>query len=217
MKRFRGNHIPRVNQRVNQTLNQTIAVAAGSKKVLLLSVFFFLTGISTGVFLELTMIEGEKSSIAGYLKDYLYMNTGSMEYPNPFLSSLCSNLLLFLILFLAGLSVLGFPVALAVLTYKGMALGFCTGLIAETLKNKGLLVILTSLAPQNLILIPAFILAAAAAVNYGLISLQKKRNTAKRNPKMLSGSYLRAELLLAGAVACACALEAILYPVVLSP
>lgn len=217
MKRFRGNHIPRVNQRVNQTLNQTIAIAAGSKKVLLLSVFFFLTGISTGVFLELTMIEGEKSSIAGYLKDYLYMNTGSMEYPNPFLSSLCSNLLLFLILFLAGLSVLGFPVALAVLTYKGMALGFCTGLIAETLKNKGLLVILTSLAPQNLVLIPAFILAAAAAVNYGLISLQKKRNTAKRNPKTLSGSYLRAELLLAGAVACACALEAILYPVVLSP
>lgn len=209
MKKFRSNQM--------QTLNQTIAIAAGNKKILLLSVFFFLTGISTGTFLELTMIEGEKSSIARYLQDYLYMNTGSMEYPNPFLSSLSSNLLLLAILFLAGLSVLGFPVALAVLTYKGMALGFCTGLIAETLKEKGFFVILTSLVPQNLILIPAFILAATAAVNYGLLSFQKKHAAAKRNPKALSSSYLRASLLLAGAIVIACALEAILYPVVLLP
>lgn len=209
MKKFRSNQM--------QTLNQTIAIAAGNKKILLLSVFFFLTGISTGTFLELTMIEGEKSSIARYLQDYLYMNTGSMEYPNPFLSSLSSNLLLLAILFLAGLSVLGFPVALAVLTYKGMALGFCTGLIAETLKEKGFFVILTSLVPQNLILIPAFILAATAAVNYGLLSFQKKHTAAKRNSKALSSSYLRASLLLAGAIVIACALEAILYPVVLLP
>lgn len=209
MKKFRSNQM--------QMLNQTIAIAAGSKKILLLSVFFFLTGISTGIFLELTMIEEEKIGIAGYLQDYLYMNTRSMEYPNPFLSSLSSNLLLLVILFLAGLSVLGFPVALAVLTYKGMALGFCTGLIAETLKDKGIFVILTSLIPQNLILIPAFILAAAAAVNYGLLSLQKKHTAAKRNPKTLSSSYLRASLLLAGVIVIACALEAILYPVVLLP
>ena len=135
-------------------LSQSISLAAGSRKTLLLSVFFFLTGISTGIFLELTMGAGEKSNIAGYLQQYLYMDQGAMEYPNPFFSSLSNNLFLLLIIFLSGLSALGFPVALAALTYKGMALGFCTGLIAETLKDQGLLVILTSLVPQNLFLLP---------------------------------------------------------------
>lgn len=197
-------------------LSQSISLAAGSRKTLLLSVFFFLTGISTGIFLELTMGAGEKSNIAGYLQQYLYMDQGAMEYPNPFFSSLSNNLFLLLIIFLSGLSALGFPVALAALTYKGMALGFCTGLIAETLKDQGLLVILTSLVPQNLFLLPAFILASTAAVNYALLSLAKKR-AAKRNLREFSGSYLCVTLLLAAVIALGCGLEAILYPVVLSP
>ncbi len=208
MKRIRNNRM--------HTLNQAVSLAAGSKKTLLLSLFFFLTGISTGIFLELTMQAGEKSSIAGYLQQYLFMDTSSIEYPNPFFSSLSSNLLLLLIIFLSGLSALGFPAALAALTYKGMALGFCTGLIAETLKNKGLFVILTSLVPQNLLLLPAFILAVCAAVNYALLSLRRNR-AAKRNLKETSGSYLFLTLLLAAVIALACGLEAILYPVVLSP
>ncbi|MBC6681260.1 stage II sporulation protein M [Zhenpiania hominis] len=208
MKRFQRNQM--------HMLSQSISLAAGSGKTLLLSVFFFLTGISTGIFLELTMGAGEKSNIAGYLQQYLYMDQGAMEYPNPFFSSLSNNLFLLLIIFLSGLSALGFPVALAALTYKGMALGFCTGLIAETLKDQGLLVILTSLVPQNLFLLPAFILASAAAVNYALLSLAKKR-AAKRNLREFSGSYLCVTLLLAAVIALGCGLEAILYPVVLSP
>lgn len=208
MKRFQRNNM--------NTLSQAVSLAAGSRKTLLVSVFFFLTGISTGIFLELTMNAGEKSSIAGYLQQYLSMDTSSMEYPNPFFSSLSSNLLLLLIIFFSGLSALGFPAALAALTYKGMALGFCTGLIAETLKDKGLLVILTSLVPQNLLLLPAFVLACTAAVNYALLTLRKTR-AAKRNLREFSGSYLCVSFLLAILIALGCGLEAILYPVVLSP
>ncbi|MCQ4635383.1 stage II sporulation protein M [Anaerovorax odorimutans] len=207
MKKFLRNH--------SYTLSQVAAVAFASKKVFLISVFFFLTGISTGIFLELTMAADEKSSLAGYLQQYLYMDSGSVDYPNPFLSSLTSNLLLLLIIFLAGLSALGFPAALAALTYKGMALGFCTGLIVETLKDKGILVILTSLVPQNLILIPVFILASAAAVNYGLFSLRSRRMPTKKNLKDVSGSYILLMLFLCLAIGLACGLEAILYPIVL--
>lgn len=66
MKRFQRNQM--------HMLSQSISLAAGSRKTLLLSVFFFLTGISTGIFLELTMGAGEKSNIAGYLQQYLYMD-----------------------------------------------------------------------------------------------------------------------------------------------
>ncbi len=197
------------------SLGQAGASAIGSKKIIFISMFFFLTGISTGIFLELTMSAAEKNNLSGYLQQYLYVDTSSMDYPNPFFSSLASNLLLLLIIFLAGLSALGFPIALAALTYKGMALGFCTGLIAETLKNKGILVILTSLLPQNLILIPAFVLASAAAVNYAVAALRSARQPLKKNLNTHSGSYLFVILLFALAIGLACGLEAILYPVVL--
>lgn len=197
--------------------SQIGSMALYSKKTLCLSAFFFFTGISTGIFLELTMGTADKGSLSGYLQQYLFMDTGAVEYPNPFLSSLTSNLLLLLIMFLGGLSVFGFPAALAALAYKGTALGFCTGLIAETLKNKGILVILTSLLPQNLLLIPAFILGSAAALNYSFLSMGKRRMAAKRNLRELSGSYVLTMVVFAVIMALACGLEAILYPVVLLP
>lgn len=199
------------------TLNQAASAAAGNRKTLFLSMFFFLTGISTGIFLELTMSPEEKSNLALYLQQYVLTDSASMDYPNPFFSSLSTNLLLLLIIFLAGLSALGFPAALAALAYKGTALGFCTGLMAETLKNKGLFVILTSLLPQNLILIPTFTLAAAAAVNYGLFSLSqhRSRTAAKKSLKEASGSYITAMVLFAAAIGLACGLEAVLAPAVL--
>lgn len=196
------------------TLKQAGAIALCSKKTLLAAGFFFLTGVFTGVFMELTLVSEEKSSMAGYLQQYLFPGSGSMEYPNPFWSSLSSNLLLLLILFLAGLSAFGFPAALIALAYKGLALGYCTGLIAETLKSKGLAVILTTLLPQNLILIPVFVLAASAAVNYGISSIGRSGRQSKKNPRDISGSYVPAMLFFALAVGLACGLEAFLYPLV---
>lgn len=199
------------------TLNRAGSMALYSKKTLSLSIFFFFTGISTGIFLELTMGAADKSSLSGYLQQYLLMDTSAVEYPNPFFSSLTSNLLLLLIMFLGGLSVFGFPAALLALSYKGMALGFCTGLIAETLKNKGIFMILTSLLPQNLLLIPAFVLGCSAALNYSFLSMGKRRTTAKRNLREFSSSYLLAMMLFSITILLACGLEAILYPIVLLP
>ncbi len=197
------------------TLHQACSMALSSKKLLSLSAFFFFTGISTGVFLELTMEAADKTSLSGYLQQYLLMDASAVEYPNPFVSSLLNNLLLLLIMFLGGLSVFGFPAALAALSYKGMVLGFCTGLIAEALKNKGILLILTSLLPQNLLLVPVFILACSAALNYSFLSMGKHRAATKRNLRMRSSSYLIAMAFFAVIIALACGLEAILYPIVL--
>lgn len=196
------------------TLNQVGAAALCSKKTLLAAGFFFLTGVSTGIFMELTLVSEEKTLLTDYLQQYLFSDGSSVEYPNPFWASLSGNLLLLLILFLAGLSAFGFPVALAALAYKGLALGYCTGLIAESLKGKGLVIILTALLPQNLILIPVFILAASAAVNYGLYSLSRSRRQSKKNLMDISGSYLPAMIFFALAIGLACGLEAALHPLV---
>lgn len=187
------------------------------KRVLLASSFFFLTGISSGVFLEMTIGTSEKSALSEYLHEYLSASASEVSCSSLFFASLANNLLLLLIIFLAGFSVFGFPIAPAVLAYKGLALGFCTGLVAETLKNKGILLIAATLLPQHIILIPVFIMAASAASCYGLSVIKQNRLPSKKNPNLSSGSYVLLMIFFALSAGLACALEAILAPIVLSP
>lgn len=197
-----------------KTLNQAGGLAFESTGAILLSVFLFLTGISTGIFLELTMAADEKSNLASYLQQFLSTDS-TVDYPNPFTASLTNNLFLLFVIFLAGLSVLGVPVALAALLYKGVALGFSCGLIMESLSTRGITVILTALVPQNLLLIPVFLLATAAAFNYARIALASRKVPIKKSLRETSSYYILLILFMAFIVVIACAIETVLYPIVL--
>ena len=148
--------------------------AFGSINVLVISAFFFMAGISAGIFLELMMSADKKVEVIQYLLQYL--ETGSSaNFPNPFSSSLLNNFLLLLIIFIAGLSIYLFPAALLALFFKGLTLGFSACLIIEALSFKGIFFIFLSIIPQNLLFIPAFIFAASGCVNFALSRFHKNR------------------------------------------
>lgn len=208
----------RKNKRyTGQTLNEIGALAFSSNRTLLASIFFFLVGISTGVFLELTMSAGEKNNLASALQEYLSADGANLAFHTSFGASISNNLALLLIIFIAGLSILGFPAAYAVVAYKGMALGFCSGLILENLQSKGLAVICTSLLPQNLLLIPAFILACTIASNYAFHSLRRRKEPQKKNLTETSGSYILSMVLLTVIIILSALIETILYSIVPLP
>ncbi|MEG0830349.1 MAG: stage II sporulation protein M [Anaerovoracaceae bacterium] len=198
-------------------VEQACTLALGSQKTILTSLFIFLTGISTGVFLQLTMTSDENANLAGYLKEYLYSNGVKIDFPNPFFSSVGTNLFLLLIISLCGLSALGFPLALLTLLYKGMSLGFSVSLIMETMSQDGIPLIFTSLVPQNLVLIPVFILATSTAVNFAFEFFHSRSGPLKKNLPGRSSSYLLTEVCFAIAIIIGCGIEAILYPFVLVP
>ena len=175
------------------------------------STFFLLTGISTGVFLEIVMKAGEKNNLAANLLQHLFTDRAQIDFINPFLSSAAGNLIFILIIFLSGLSVLGFPVAWLTLTYKGMTLGFSAGLLLQSVKTKGVVTLFVSLVPQNLILLPALIAAAAAATSYALLALSRRRASQKKNAREDSSAYAYLMVGLALLVLIGCGVEAILY------
>ena len=186
------------------------------RKNLFISSFLFLIGVSAGVFLELSMDSADKMNAAQFLNQYLYTNSADpADYGNPFFSSAGLNLFLLVLMMLSGLSAIGFPAAHLVLIYKGMALGFSAGLTLETFSFSGIPTLLISMMPQNLILIPTFIAASAAAQDYGIKALsQKSRHYKKSGRSGLPDTdrYIAVYIVLAVLVVAACIIEAVIFP-----
>lgn len=175
--------------------------------------FFFILGISAGIFTELMMTVSEKQRMAAYLDQYfLLKNPSDLAFSEIFLKSAGNNLSLLFIMMLAGLTAIGFPAALAALTYKGMALGFSAALVIDSMSFKGVAVILTSMIPQNLIIIPAVLLAGTAALNLAFRTLASRRSGMKKSLAESAGSYALINAALAAAMLTGCLIESFLSP-----
>ncbi|MDD2215574.1 MAG: stage II sporulation protein M [Eubacteriales bacterium] len=181
--------------------------------VLLISLFCFLLGISVGVFTEIILSPENRESIQAFLDVHLFLSqlTGT-DLPYVFLRSVASNLVLILIIAIAGLSIIGFPAALLILIYKGAALGFSATLLIDTLSFKGVLWVLLTLVPQNLILIPCYLIAAMASLSFTFSLLTSGPSAIKKCLITSIGSYLAFFFIIAVFVLGGCFVESFISP-----
>src|SRR5699024_4579867 len=73
-----------------------------------------------------------------------------------------------LILFILELTIIGVAVKWILIFTKGLVICFSVGFIVNQLGWKGLLLAATSIAPQNLIIIPVYLFAASIAMVFSL-------------------------------------------------
>ncbi|GEL76092.1 stage II sporulation protein M [Tenuibacillus multivorans] len=67
-------------------------------------------------------------------------------------------------LFLFGLSFIGLPVVWFLLFMKGIVIGFTVGFLINQLTWQGFFISLTSVAPQNLLIVPGYLLIVASSM-----------------------------------------------------
>ena len=82
------------------------------------------------------------------------------------------------LLWVLGLSVIGLPIILILLFLKGIVIGFTVGFLVSQMSWKGFLLSFVTVLPQNMILVPAFIIIGTAAIGFSLkkIRIQLKKN-----------------------------------------
>lgn len=169
-------------------------------RINLLAAFFFIIGISSGVFTSLMINPDDKIYALDYFNNYIVANTGAENlYFQIFFCSLLNNFSLLLIIIICGLFARGYFLSYGVITFKGLALGLSVSLILVSMKFKGALLILFSVVPQNLIFIPALICA---------ISFSKEKS-----PGQTLSSYFKRFIVLAILILAGCLLESFLAPV----
>ena len=180
-------------------------------RLLTIVLFCFLTGITTGVFNEIQLSADARESMEDFLNSsVLSAGFNGEGLPALFLKSAAANGGLFLIILLAGVTIIGFPAALLVLAYKGAALGFASTLLIDTLSAKGILLVALKLLPPNIFLIPALCGASAASFKFGLSILSGGRRNIKKNLTGRSGHYLIFQAFMGVLILAGCLVESLI-------
>lgn len=95
----------------------------------------------------------------------------ALEMRNAFLF----NAFLMLCLWFCGITVIGIPLTLPVIFYKGFSLGFSIGFLITGEALKGFVIVLLTIIPQNIILVPLFFIGSMLAISFSLYLIKRPR------------------------------------------
>jgi stage II sporulation protein M len=103
---------------------------------------------------------------------------------------IASNLKMMGLLWILGLSIIGLPVIVILIFMKGFAIGFVIGFLAEQFTWKGFLFICMVIFPQNVLIIPAFLVTSVSAIAFTMTLIRNRFNQQQVAvyPKFLSFS-----------------------------
>lgn len=116
------------------------------------------------------------------------------------------------LIWVLGLSVIGLPLILVLDFLKGVLIGFSVGYIVGQFSWHGVLFALVSIAPQNLIIIPAIILCSVTAVSFSVYLIKNRFLQRKGAIKQPFWSFTLLTLALIGVVFGVSLFEAFISP-----
>jgi len=130
----------------------------------------FLMGVVFGVIMVNTLTLDQKQEMLQQIGSFFYTLTdrADAEGSDLFVGSLVLHAKWLLLIWLFGISVVGLPLILVLDFLKGVLVGFSIGYLVGQFSWKGALFALASVAPQNLIVIPALIVSSVTAVAFSI-------------------------------------------------
>lgn len=155
-----------------------------NKREYILVSLLFIIGIFFGVFFINNVQEAQKLEITTYLSTFIekMKKAESLNYIELFKNSMGQNILLAVVFWFFGTTVIGIPVVFGLVLYRGFCLGYTISVCITIMGlPQGMLFVLILLLLQNIIFIPA-ILALAVSGFKLYKSIIKDRN--KENIKI---------------------------------
>ncbi|SFE32099.1 stage II sporulation protein M [Alteribacillus iranensis] len=159
-----------------------------------------------------------KNDLYGYVEQFLvHFETGTdITSREIFLQSISHHTTYIGLMWVLGLSVAGVPFILILLFLKGVISGFTIGFLVQQMGSKGFFLAFTSVLPQNLIIVPAYIIMAVISIS---ISLSIIKHLFKQSRYTPVPAVILRSLLIAGTVLVfltgAAAIEGYLSPVMM--
>ena len=136
-------------------------------KEYILTSLLFIIGLFIGVMIINNCTETQSSEITVYLNEFItkFKTTQSINKSELVLTSIKNNIILSLIIWLAGTTVIGIPIVLIVIMFRGIVLGYTIAAITLTLgTTKGIFFCLVSIFIQNLLFIPAVLTIGVSSI-----------------------------------------------------
>lgn len=154
-----------------------------NKKEYIIVSLIFIIGIFLGVLFINNIQEGAKEEIATYLNEFIEKMKNNQEINNIELlkTTIGQNIILAIIIWFFGTTVIGIPVVFGVVLYRGFCLGYTISVCITVMGlTKGISFVLISLLFQNILFIPAILALAVSGFKlYKSITKDKRRENIK--------------------------------------
>ncbi len=130
----------------------------------------FMMGIIFGAIVVNSLSVSQKQDLFIYLSRFFgQVKEGEFSNANElFVQSYMHHLKYIGFMWILGISIIGLPIILILLFLKGVVVGFTVGFLVNQLGLHGFLLSFVSVLPQNLIIIPAFIVIGTISVSFSL-------------------------------------------------
>ncbi|MBB6455315.1 stage II sporulation protein M [Salirhabdus euzebyi] len=130
----------------------------------------FLIGVIFGAVIVNSMSFIQKQDLYFYLHQFFgQVQEGSLLHEQDlFQSSFFYHFKYILLIFILGLSIIGIPIIWIFIFMKGIVIGFSVGFLVNQIGWFGLLMASASIAPQNIFVIPAYLIAGSFAMIFSL-------------------------------------------------
>lgn len=153
-------------------------------KQYILVILIFSIGIFTGVMIVNNCSQEVVLQISTYITDFIekFKSVEKINTPDLIISSIKNNILLAVLLWFAGTTVIGLPVVFLIVFFRGLALGYTISAFTCALgTGKGILFSIIALFLQNIFFIPAILTIGVSSIKLYKSILKDRR---KENIKL---------------------------------
>ncbi len=152
-------------------------------KSYIIVIIIFIIGIVVGVIFINNTNESQSTEIQGYINNFI--NSLKQDYHidkvELIKNSLGDNIVLIASMWFIGSTVIGIPIVLGIVLFRGFCIGYTAASIIGVLgAQKGILFLFTTIFLQNLIFIPVILCMAVSCIKlYKSIMKDKRRENIK--------------------------------------
>jgi len=141
---------------------------------LMVSLAFFMLGAVLGVVAIKALDPMEKAELLSYVQVFLTsLNNPGIDSLSVLKIALLQNLKTALLVWALGLTIIGIPIAFALVFVRAFALAFSASFLVSE-GPRGPLLVLLGMVPHNLLAVPALILMASYAVSFSFALIRER-------------------------------------------
>lgn len=150
----------------------------------------FVTGVSAGAFTVNGLSSIQKTELTNYFQGFLELFKNQKVDSNEILKiSLIDNIRMVAILWALGVTIIGIPLIYIFVGVRGFITGFTSGFIIDLMGGKGVVFMLLSILPKEILIIPCIIALGVNGINFSL-NIIRSRSTKRMSKENLKIGFI---------------------------